>query len=163
MRPFFQKWQSLSRHPAPYMQPTRIPFGYGDLVGNSSECRSTRTARIYLIAPSLEYIKNDHDAHTAHTSIQLRVYYRTTPDMQHPIPIYGSIALPEYFLSHGTTTRTDNPTAITEPPHVDYTRNVWPTSDRAQREIKQKVGPFGTAALQWSGDRGREEGGAPRR
>ena len=121
----------LSRHPAPYIQPTRIPFGYGDLVGNSFEYRSARTARIYLIAPSLEYIKNDHNAHTTYTSIQLRVYYRTTPDMQHPIPTYGSIALPEYLLSHDTTTRTDNPTVITEPPHIDYTRNVWPTSDRA--------------------------------
>ena len=121
----------LSWHPAPYIQPTRVPFGYGDLVGNSFEYRSTRTARIYLIAPSLEYIKNDHDAHTTYTSIQLRVYYRTVPDMQHPTPTYGSIALPEYLLSHDTTTRADNPTVITEPPHIDYTRNMWPISDRA--------------------------------
>ena len=121
----------LSRHPAPYIQPTRVPFGYGDLVGNSFEYRSTRTARIYLIAPSLEYIKNDHDAHTTYTSTQLRIYYRTVPDMQHPTPTYGSIALPEYLLSHDTTTRADNPTVITEPPHIDYTRNMWPISDRA--------------------------------
>ena len=46
----------LSWHPAPHIQPTRVPFGHGDLVGNSFEHRSSRTAQIYLIAPSLEYI-----------------------------------------------------------------------------------------------------------
>ena len=64
----------LSRHPAPYIQPTRVPFGYGDLVGNSFKYRSSRTAQIYLlIAPSLEHIKNDHGVHTTYTTIQLRV------------------------------------------------------------------------------------------
>ena len=93
----------LSRHPAPCIQPTRVPFGYGDLVGNTFEHRSSRTAQVYLDAPSLEHAKNDHDAHTTYTTIQLRVYYRTVPDMQHPTPTYGSIALPEYVSSHGTT------------------------------------------------------------
>ena len=121
----------LSRHPAPYIQPTRVPFGHGDLVGNSFEHRSSRTAQIYLIAPSLEYIENDHDAHTTHTTIQLRVYYRTVPDMQHPIPTYGSVALPEYLLSHHTTVRVDTPTVMTEPSRTDHSRNMWPISDRA--------------------------------
>ena len=94
--------RGLSRHPAPYIQPTRVPFGYGDLVGNSFEYRSARTARIYLIAPSLEYVKNDHDAHTTYTSMQLRIYYRTVPDMQHPTPTYGSIACYPNIFYHMT-------------------------------------------------------------
>ena len=36
-------------------------------------------------------------------------------------------------------------------------------SENSKREIKQKAGPFGTAALQGSGDRGREERGPPQR
>ena len=121
----------LSWHPAPCIQPTRIPFGYGDLVGNTFEHRSSRTARIYLAAPSLEYVENDHDAHTIYTTIQLRVYYRTVSDMQHPTPTYGSIALPEYLSSHGTTIRTDTPTDVIEPPHTTHPTKMWPTSDRA--------------------------------
>ena len=107
------------------------PFGHGGLVGNSFEHRPSRTAQIYLIAPSLEYIENDHDAHKTYTTIQLREYYRTVPDMQHPTPTYGSIALPECLLSHNTTTWADTPTAETEPPHTDHLRNMWPISDRA--------------------------------
>ena len=93
--------------------------------------RSSRTAQIYLIAPSLEYIKNDLGARTIYTNIQLRVYYRTVPDMQHPIPTYGRIALPEYLLSHDTTARVDIPIAVTEPSHIDHSRNMWPISGRA--------------------------------
>ena len=86
--------------------------------------------KIYLAAPSLEHVGNDHDAHTTYTAIQLRVYYRTVPDMQHPTPTYGSIALPEYLSSHGTTTRTDTPVNVIEPPQNTHTRKTWPTSDR---------------------------------
>ena len=51
--------------------------------------------------------------------------------MQHPTPTFGSIALPEYLSSHDTTTRTDTPTDMIEPPHTNHSRNTWPTSDRA--------------------------------
>ena len=51
--------------------------------------------------------------------------------MQHPTPTYGSVALPEYLLSHDTTARADTPTVVTEPPHTDRSRNMWPISDRA--------------------------------
>ena len=81
----------LSRHPASCIQPKRAPFGYGDLVGNTFEHRSSRTAQVYLVALSLEYAQNDHDAHTTYTTTQIRVYYRTVSDMQHPTPTYGSI------------------------------------------------------------------------
>ena len=120
----------LSRHPAPCIQPTCVPFGYGDLVGSTFEHRSSRTARIYLAAPSLEHVENDHDAHTTYTTIQLRVYYRTVPGMQHPTPTYGSIGLPEFLLSHGTTTQTDTPVNVIEPPQNTHARKTWPTSDR---------------------------------
>ena len=40
---------------------------------------------------------------------------------------------------------------------------VLPGARPCKREIKQKAGPFGAAALQASGDRGREEGGPPQR
>ena len=109
----------------------RTPFGYGDLVGNTFEYRSSRTARVYLIAPSLEHIKKDHDAHTTYTTIQLRVYYRTVSDMQHPTPTYGSMALPEYLSSHDTTLRADTPADVIEPPRTNHPRQIWPTSDRA--------------------------------
>ena len=121
----------ISRHPAPCIQPERAPFGYGDLVGNTFEHRSSRTAQVYLVAPSLEHVKNDHGAHTTYTTIQLRVYYRTVPDMQHPTPTYGSIALPEYLSTQDTTIRTDTSTDKTAPLHTDHTRETWPTSDRA--------------------------------
>ena len=55
-------------------------------------------------------------------TIQLRVYYRTVPDMQHPTPTYDSIALPEYLSSHGITVRTDTPVDVIEPPHTNCLR-----------------------------------------
>ena len=112
----------LSWHPAPCIQPKRVPFGYGDIVGNTFEHRSSRTAQIDLVAPSLEYAKHDHDPHMAYTTIQLRVYYRTVPDMQHPTPTYGSIALPEYLSTQDTTTLTDIPADMTVPQRTDHTR-----------------------------------------
>ena len=81
----------------------RPPISHTCVVASYFEHRSSRTAQVYLVAPSLKYAQNDHDAHTTYTTIQLRVYYRTVPDMQHPTPTYGSIALPEYVSSHGTT------------------------------------------------------------
>ena len=51
--------------------------------------------------------------------------------MQHPTPTYGSIALPEYLSTHGTTIRTDPPADMTVPLHTDHTRETWLTSDRA--------------------------------
>ena len=79
----------------------------------------------------LEHVENDHGAHTTYTTIQLRVYYRTVPDMQHPTPTYGSMALPEYRSSHDTTVRTYTPIGMIEPPQNKRTDDkTWPTSDR---------------------------------
>ena len=99
-------------------------------MGRTFEHRSSRTAQVYLAAPSLEHIENDHDAHTTYTTIQLRVYYRTVPDMQHPTPTYGSIALPEYLSLHGTTVRTDTPVDMVVPLQNKHTEQTWPTSDQ---------------------------------
>ena len=127
----------LSRHPAPCMQPKRAPFGYGGLVGNAFKHRSSRTAQVYLacclfFSRTLEHAKNNHGAHTTYTTIQLRVYYRTVPDMQHPAPTHANIALPECkCLSRHKTPKYEpipQHTDMTEPPHTDHTRETWPTS-----------------------------------
>ena len=63
------------------------------------------------------------------------------------------------------------------PAQVARAARSWATSQMARRvehaapcrgmvhseKLNKKVGPFGAAALQGSGDRGREEGGAPQR
>ena len=65
-----------------------------------------------------------------HTTTQLRVYYRTVPDMQHPTPTYGSVALPEYLSTQDITTRTDIPADMAVPQRTNHTRGIWPTSNR---------------------------------
>ena len=80
-------------HPAPYAQPARVPYGHGDLVGTPFEYRTGSMAQVYLVAPARRFVQHDHDPLTVHDETQLREYYRSTPDMQHPAPVFGSTPL----------------------------------------------------------------------
>ena len=80
-------------HPAPYMQPSRVPYGHGDLVGSSFAYCAGGTAQIYLVAPAHQFVENAHGPLTEYDDTQLCVYYRSTPDMQRPVPVFGSTPL----------------------------------------------------------------------
>ena len=83
----------LTCHYAPAAQPTRVLYGHGDIVGVPFEYRPGCSARVYLVAPALEFVKPSHGPHESFSTLQLRAYYRSTPDMQHPTPVYGSVPL----------------------------------------------------------------------
>ena len=80
-------------HPAPYMQPSRVPYGHGDLVGSSFAYCTGGTAQIYLVAPAHQFVENEHGPLTEYADTQLCVYYRSTPDMQRPVPVFGNTPL----------------------------------------------------------------------
>ena len=80
-------------HFAPYIQPERAPYGHGDLVGTAFEYRPGSKAQIYLVAPAARFVERDHGPLTMYDEIQLRAYYRSIPDMQHPTRKY-LVALP---------------------------------------------------------------------
>ena len=83
----------LTCHYAPAAQPTRVLYGHGDIVGVPFEYRKGHSARVYLVAPALEFVKPSHGPHESFSTLQLRAYYRSTPDMQHPTPVYDSVPL----------------------------------------------------------------------
>ena len=83
----------LTCHYAPAAQPARVPYGHGGIIGVPFEYRSGRSARVYLVAPALEFVKPSHGPHESFSTSQLRAYYRSTPDMQHPTPVYDSVPL----------------------------------------------------------------------
>ena len=45
------------------------------------------------MAPALEFVKPSHGPHEPFSESQLRAYYRSIPDMQHPTPVYDSSPL----------------------------------------------------------------------
>ena len=83
----------LTCHFAPAAQPARVPYGHGGIIGVPFEYRSGRSARVYLVAPALEFVKPSHGPHESFSESQLRAYYRSIPDMHHPTPVYGSVPL----------------------------------------------------------------------
>ena len=79
---------------APAAQPSRVPYGCGGIIGKSFEYRSGHWAQVYLVAPpALEFATPSNGSHEPLSESQLRAYYRSIPDMQHPTPVYGSIPL----------------------------------------------------------------------
>ena len=88
-----QSFFRLARRFAPCAQPARVPYGHGDLVGAPFAYRTGRMARVYLVAPALQFIQHEHGPLTTYDETQLRAYYRSIPDMQHPLPVLGSTPL----------------------------------------------------------------------
>ena len=80
-------------------------------------CRSGRWAQVCLVAPALEFAKPTHGPQEPFSESQLRAYYRSIPEMQHPTPIYDSSPLHQRLQPMPPST--PNPRAA--PPVVDTT------------------------------------------
>ena len=82
-------------HFAPYVQLERVPYGHGGLVGTAFEHRTGSKAQVYLVAPAARFVERDHGSLTVYDETQLRAYYRSIPDMQHPTPtqVFGRTPL----------------------------------------------------------------------
>ena len=80
-------------HPAPCAQPARVPYGHGGFVGTPFEYRTGSMAQVYLVAPARRFVERAHGPLTGYDETQLRAYHRSTPDMQHPAPVFGSTPL----------------------------------------------------------------------
>ena len=55
-------------------QPSRVPYGYGELIGKPFEYRSGRWVQVYLLAPALEFAKPTHGPQEQFSESQLRAY-----------------------------------------------------------------------------------------
>ena len=84
-------------HFAPCAQLARVPCGYGGLVGAPFEYRTGNKAQVYLVAPAARFVERDHGSLTTHDETQLRAYYRSISDMQHPMPVFGRTFLSRRF------------------------------------------------------------------
>ena len=80
-------------HSAPCAQPARVPYEHGGLVGTPFEYRTGSMAQVYLVPPAHRFVEYDHGPLTVYDETQLRAYYRSTPDMQHPAQVFGSTPL----------------------------------------------------------------------
>ena len=79
-----------------------------------------RWAQAYLVAPALEFTKPPtHGPHETFLGSQLRAYYRSIPDMQHPTPVYDSAPLHQRLQPRSPST----PDPRAAPPAVDTTPN----------------------------------------
>ena len=107
----------LACHFAPAAQPSHVPYGHGEIIGKPFEYRSGRRAQVYLVAPTLEFVKPTNGPQEPFSESQLCAYYRSIPDMQHPTPAYGSVPLRQRLQS--ITPSTPNPRAA--PPEADTT------------------------------------------
>ena len=70
-----------------------MPYGHGGLVGTPFEYRTGSMAQVYLVAPAHRFVEYGHGPLTIYNETQLRAYYRSIPDMQHPAPVFGSTPL----------------------------------------------------------------------
>ena len=111
----------LACHSAPAAQPSRVPYGYGEIIGKPFECRYGRwTPQVYLVAPALEFAKPTHGPQEPFSESQLCAYYRSIPDMQYPTPVYGSVPLRQRLQPMPPST--PNPRAA--PSEVDATPDL---------------------------------------
>ena len=114
----------MTCHFAPAAQPARVPYGHGGIIGEPFEYRSGRSARVYLVAPALEFVKPSHGPRESFPDSQLRAYYRSIPDMHHPTPVYDSVPLSQRLQLGPTPTPGPRPA----PPAV----NAAPDSQRSE-------------------------------
>ena len=114
----------LTCHPAPTAQPARVPYGHDGIIGKSFEYRSGHWAQVYLVAPALEFTKPMHGPHEAFLESQLRAYYRSIPDMQHPTPVYDSVPLHQRLRPQSPST----PGPRAAPPAVGTTPGSRPSA-----------------------------------
>ena len=73
---------------------------------------------MYLVAPAARFVKRDHGPLTVYDETQLRAYYRSVPDMQHPTQVFGRIPLDHRLRPPPAT---PSPPCGTSPPTVGMT------------------------------------------
>ena len=62
-------------------------------MGTAFGYRTGSKAQISLVAPAARFVERDHGPLTTYDETQLRVYYRSIPDMQHPTQVFGRASL----------------------------------------------------------------------